>query len=181
STSAGRAARVTPCVNGKLRNTRHGNISSSNHGLLGMRRAVGRKGRLRSLFPTYSLRPISRRNEAASLVSVRRLRGRATLRRLLLGTRSRRHGNDLSRGGQSVASEGRSESHRGASSSDQSRGTSRTRTLFALRPRRCRAPTSKRCCFLPFRRFPRWQSLLLCNGVGRGRNFGSSRTKGRSA
>jgi hypothetical protein len=95
-----------------------------------MRRAVGRKGRLRSLFFPDRLRRISRRNQAASLVSLWRLRGRATLRRLLLGTRSRRHGDDLSRGGQSVASEGRSEGHRGAGGSDQSRRTSRTRTLF---------------------------------------------------
>ena len=49
---------------------RHDNTTSiSNHGLLGMRRAVGRKGRLRSLFPPDRLRRISRRNQAASLVS----------------------------------------------------------------------------------------------------------------
>src|SRR5437867_1110333 len=60
-----------------------------------MRRAVEREGRLPGLSAPDGPRRISRRNQAACLVSFRRLRGRATRRRLLLGTRSRRHGRDL--------------------------------------------------------------------------------------
>ena len=113
------------------------------------------------------------------LVSLRRLRGRATPRRLLLGTRSRRHGGDLSRHGQGVASQGRSESDRGAggrardSQAMRERFLREARAAAALRHPNVAAVSSSALRRMPLTAITQWSWSraklwrLACGGMVR--------------